>query len=331
MGARTTAVFSRLSLSAAALCAACGSDTQQPGSVNACLPTDAPEEVFIDAGAFTLGNDAQYPEERPTREVEVAAFWIDATEVTNAEFAEFVEATGYVTAAERGFDRDAMPGFPDDFYQPGSIVFTPPTSANPVANLSWWKFTPGANWRHPLGPDSSIEGKDNYPVVQVTIEDAKAYAAWAGRRIPTEVEWERAAKFGTPAPASAQTPPDANHWQGLFPYKDTGDDGYQGAAPVGCFPPSKSGLYDIVGNVWELTTSVYYPTHAPGPQAQSAPTGYDPANPGAPVQVIKGGSFLCARNFCQRYRPSARQSQDAMMATSHIGFRTVRDGDEHQS
>lgn len=262
------------------------------------------DPVKIDAATFKMGGDL-YPEEGPIRQVSVGAFDIDRTEVTNGQFAAFVEATGYVTDAEK-----AQPGFDVD----GGAVFMQPTEDFP----SWWRFTEGANWRHPEGPESSIEGKAEYPVVQVSYNDAKAYAAWAGRRLPSEAEWEYAAGAGASTKyiwGDEKTPggkEQANTWQGSFPLENTAADGHTGQAPVGCYPPNRFGLYDMVGNVWEWTDTVFEET-----------SGESEA-----IHVIKGGSFLCADNYCQRYRSAARQPQEVGLPTNHVGFRTVADIDD---
>jgi len=247
--------------------------------------------VLVPAGTFAMG-DTLYPEEGPIREVSVRGFWMDRTEVTNADFAAFVKATGYVTAAER----------PD---QKGAAVFVMPSGSADLSSFtSWWRYVDGANWRQPGGPGTSIEGRENYPVVAVTLEDAQAYAQWKGRRLPTEEEWERAARAGASTPPDHEQPSAANTWQGLVPVVDAAEDGFAGMSPVGCFQPNAYGLFDMVGNVWEMTATIY--------------EGHTPR-----AQVIKGGSFLCAPNYCRRYRPAARQPQEADLGTSHVGFRTV--------
>jgi len=292
-----------------------------------CTGTVAGGEVFMPGGTFEMGTNGAYPEEMPVIEVTVGSFWIDITEVTNAEFAVFVEATGYQTQAEKGLKPEDFPEIAPQFHAPGSMVFTPPDA--PGSPFTWWAFAPGANWRHPSGPESSIEGRDNYPVVHVTHDDAAAYAQWAGRRLPSEAEWEFAVKGGAQKPqagAAAPAPADANVWQGLFPMINTGLDGHKDIAPRGCYAPNGFGLFDMIGNVWELTSSTYFPGHGPLAAANEFPQGFDPSQPGIPVHVIKGGSYLCAENYCRRYRPEARQAMDTFLGASHVGFRTVRDG-----
>ena len=257
--------------------------------------------ITLPAGSFTMGAHPVYREEGPPHIARVSGFEIDATEVTNAEFAKFVEATGYITDAER-----PQPGFE----QSGGVVFRPPTLENP----SWWHFVEGANWRTPEGPENPIsnaKSRPHDPVVQVSFDDARAYAAWADRRLPNETEWEYAANAGgdTKYVWGEERAPDgvemANTWQGTFPIQNTEADGYAKRSPVGCFPANAFGLYDMIGNVWEWTNTV------------AAQTDLEM------VYTIKGGSFLCAPNFCRRYRAAARQAQEAGLPTSHIGFRTV--------
>jgi len=262
---------------------------------------DPPEggPVIIEAAEFQMGDDV-FPEEGPIRTVEVGSFNIDVHEVTNKQFAEFVDATGYVTDAEK--EQPLLNTL-------GGAVFVPPSGAY----RSWWRFVEGANWYQPEGPDSTIAGKEQYPVVQVSYNDAKAYAQWKGRRLPTEAEWEYAAGVGALSAyvwGDEKTPDgeeQANTWQGTFPVRDLGKDGHTGTAPVGCFKPNAFGLYDMIGNVWEWTDTLF----AEGE--------------GEPAFVIKGGSFLCADNFCQRFRSGARQPQEIGLPTNHIGFRTAGD------
>ena len=293
-------------------------------------------QVWIEGGTFTMGSSDFYPDEGPVHEVTVDGFWIDAHEITNAQFAKFVEQTGYVTVAERVPDAELLKGAPPEMLQPGSVTFTPPLKKGGYI-ASWWSYTPGANWKHPSGPESSIEGKDNYPVVQIAYEDAKAYADWAGRKLPTEAQYEFAArnklnkaKYGW---AGDDLTPDGQHlantWQGFFPVNNSEDDGYRGIAPVACYQPNDYGAYDLIGNVWEWTTNWYASKHNPNdnknPQGPDHYVATDPSKEKFPERVIKGGSYLCAPNYCARYRPPARHAQDMGLGAEHIGFRTVAD------
>lgn len=273
-----------------------------------------PGMVWVEAGAFTMGADFAYREEGPAHAAQVDGFWMDQSEVTNAQFAEFVRATGYVTLAERGID-DGAGGT-----VVGSAVFQPPAPDVPDPYAGWWRFREGASWRQPDGPGSDLAGLDQHPVVHVAYEDALAYARWKGHSLPTEAQFEYAAQTSVPRDAPGDLR--SNTWQGNFPFDDEALDGYSGTAPVGCYGANALGLYDLIGNVWEWTASPYYSSH--DFSARSAwPEGYDPAQPGEAVAVIKGGSWLCAPNYCMRYRPEARQGQSKGLGTSHIGFRTV--------
>jgi formylglycine-generating enzyme required for sulfatase activity len=309
-----------------------------------------PAMAWIPGGEFTMGTDdpQAHPAERPAHRVKVGGFWIDATEVTNAEFGRFVEATHYVTTAERPVDWEVMksqvppgtPKPPDDQLVPGSLVFTPPDRPVPLDDITnWWKWVPGANWRHPEGPSSSIEVKDDHPVVHVSWDDATAYAKWAGKRLPTEAEWELAARGGLESKTYAwgnEFRPGgktlANTWQGHFPESNTDADGFPRTSPVKSFPPNGFGLYDMIGNVWEWCADWYRPdayalaSHSgPGPAVN--PTGpeqsYDPEEPFQPKRVTRGGSFLCSENYCSNYRPSARRGTATDSGMSHLGFRCV--------
>lgn len=263
-----------------------------------------------------MGSENHYPEERPEQQVSVGQFLISRSEVTNAEFAAFVAATGYITTAEKPVPPDLYPDLPDAFRVPGGMVFVMPKDlpARPDPSM-WWIFTPGASWRHPSGPNSTISGHESEPVTQVSLQDAEAFAKWRGHQLPTEAEWEWAARGGGDVP-SIDFEPEANIWEGVFPLFDAAIDGYNGIAPVGCYSPNGYGLYDMIGNVWEWTSDPYHPGHSP----ELIKTN----DPNLPHQnVIKGGSWLCSKIFCGRYRPSARQPEDHDLGTSHIGFRTV--------
>ena len=279
---------------------------------------DHPGMVFVPAGHFMMGGDYAYPEEGPSVAADVGGFWMDQTEVTNAQFAEFVAATGYVTLAERGISN---PLDPAAAAIAGSAVFVPPYSdGQPDPFRSWWQFQPDASWQHPDGPGSSIAGLEQHPVVHVAYEDAVAYAAWKGHSLPTEEQFEYAAQGTSRETADGQQI--ANTWQGVFPFEHTSTDGYTGTSPVGCYPANALGLYDLIGNVWEWTSSPYYISHDFAAKADF-PEGFDPSQPTDAVAVIKGGSYLCAPNYCMRYRPEARQGQSKGLGTDHIGFRTV--------
>lgn len=294
-----------------------------------------PEMVFIPGGTFNMGAGAQYQEELPVVSQTVSDFYISKYEVTNAEFAEFVDATNYKTIAERKPNPADYPNIPEHQLVPGSAVFVQLDEAVQATSfLNWWQFREGAYWRAPLGPGSSIEGKEHFPVIHIAYEDALAYAEWKGHRLPTEAEFEYAIRGGLKdkkyAMGDSLTINDqhqANTWQGFFPFSDSAEDGFSGLAPVGCFESNHYGLHDTIGNVWEWTQSTYYPRHFSEQNRPSnlPPKGYDPKQPSVPVGVVKGGSYLCAPDFCARYRPAARHAQDTGMGTSHIGFRTVKE------
>lgn len=278
----------------------------------------AADEIALPGGTFVMGAQPERDEEGPARETRVGAFSIDRTEVTNAQFAAFVDATGYVTLAERAPDPALYPGIPPDQLKPAALVFAGADQLGSGDSSGWWRIVEGASWKHPEGPESNLKGREHHPVVQVGYDDALAYAKWRGRDLPTEAEWEYAARasidsarfeWGDDKPG--QDKPRANTWQGLFPAADTGEDGYKArTAPVGCYPPNAFGLHDMTGNVWEWTSDWF----------ADGRTGRDPHR----QHLIKGGSFLCADNFCLRYRPSARQGGPPDTGSSHIGFRTVR-------
>jgi formylglycine-generating enzyme required for sulfatase activity len=305
-----------------------------------------PRMVWIPGGEFTMGSDAEsaWPEERPAHRARVDGFWLDRAEVTNAQFRAFVEATHYVTTAEKppvleDIMSQVPPGTPPPAPEklvPGSMVFTPPAGRVDLRDFSqWWTWTPGADWRHPEGPVSSIEGRDDHPVVQVSWDDAVAYARWAGERLPTEAEWEFAARGGLDAKPYTwgDGPPAddrilANIWQGEFPHTNTAADGYGGTAPVGSFPPNGYGLYDMAGNVWEwcadwFDRDLYRRRAGAGPIVNPAgpERSSDPSRPFERLRVHRGGSFLCNDSYCSRYRPSARHGNSPDTGMSHLGFR----------
>lgn len=315
--------------------------------------------VWIPGGEFEMGSrdPLAREDERPTHRVRVRSIWMDATEVTNAQFDAFVQATGYVTVAERPDDweelqRHLPPGTPkppEDVFLPGSLAFTPPD--HPVAlhdATRWWSWMPGANWRHPEGPGSGIVGREDHPVVHVAYEDAIAYCDWAGKRLPTEAEWERAARGGLLSKVNVWgdepvDPTRCNIWTGQFPHANTAVDGFAGTAPVRSFPPNAFGLYDMAGNVWEWCSDLYHPMtyrdravlidsggsiEDPKGPARS----FDPRNPYEPeIRVIRGGSFLCSDSYCASYRPSARMATSSDTSLSHTGFRCVLDPESASS
>ena len=279
---------------------------------------DHPGMVYVTGGDFTLGAEYAYPEEGPRHAARVKGFWMDETEVTNTQFAGFVAATGYRTLAERGISN---PDHPEQTAIAGSAIFKPPLKeGQPDPFQSWWQFQPGANWQHPEGPDSNIRDRAQHPAVHIAFEDAEAYALWKGRTLPTEEQFEFAAQTSSREDKNGKQI--ANTWQGLFPFEQESIDGYPGTAPVGCYPANALGIYDLIGNVWEWTASPYYQAHDFADKAKY-PEGFDPNQPTDAVAVIKGGSYLCAANYCIRYRPEARQGQSKGLGTAHIGFRTV--------
>lgn len=308
----------RAAISLALILAGCGTRAPRLAEPTRACPGPAPAgEVALKGGRFTLGANPEHNDEGPPRQATVGPFSIDRTEVTNAQFAQFVKATGYVTLAERAPDPKLYPGVPASRLKPSSLVFVGARALGSGDPSLWWRVVEGANWKHPEGPGSDLKGRERHPVVQVAWDDALAYARWKGRDLPTEAEWEFAARagldgaryeWGDDRPKTGQ--PRANSWQGVFPAVDTGDDGYRArTAPVGCYPASAYGLHDMTGNVWEWTKDWY-----------------ETPNPVGRAHLIKGGSFLCADNFCYRYRPAARQPGPPDTGTSHVGFRTVKRG-----
>ncbi len=308
--------------------------------------------VWIPGGEFDMGSTDPLarPDEGPVHRVRVSGFWMDATEVTNRQFAEFVKATGYLTIAQRPVDWEELkkqvpPGTPkpaEAMLQPGSLVFTPPDRPVDLSDASqWWRWVTGANWRHPQGPASTIDAKDDHPVVQICYDDAVAYCTWAGKALPTEAQWEFAARGGLSHTVNVwgDQPVDAkrcNIWQGSFPDKNTLEDGFAGSAPVKSFPPNAYGLYDMAGNVWEWCSDLYRPdTYARQVLAAGGPNvvidnpagperSLDPRNPHSPTSRIhRGGSFLCNDSYCASYRPSARMACPPDTGLMHLGFRAI--------
>ena len=285
--------------------------------------------IWVPGGSFLMGSNSFYPEERPVRPASVSGFWIDPHPVTNAEFGQFVHATGYITLSERQPESAAYPDADPELLVPGSLVFRKPSGPVDLRDYrAWWEYAPGADWRHPQGPDSTLGGRDDHPVVHVAYEDACAYAEWADKALPTEAEWEFAARGGLEGATYAwgdEVAPGgramANTWQGRFPWENLNIDGYEGTSPVGAFPANGYGLYDMTGNVWEWTTSFFTPRGTKNEKKSCC----SPNEPGGHIarRVVKGGSHLCAPNYCLRYRPSARQGEAVDTSACHIGFRCV--------
>ncbi|RIK39063.1 MAG: gliding motility-associated lipoprotein GldK [Chloroflexi bacterium] len=297
--------------------------------------------LWIPGGTFLMGSNDYYPEEAPVHSVRVDGFWMDQTPVTNAQFRRFVEETGYVTVAERVPNAADYPGAKPELLVPASSVFKKPRHSVDMNNhYNWWHLIPGADWRHPQGPHSSLQGRDKHPVVHVAWEDVQAYAHWAGKELPTEAEWEFAARGGLDGAEYAwgnEFMPNGKHmantWQGDFPYRNLLSDGFEGTSPVDVFPANGYGLYDMVGNVWEYTSDWYqdHPAVAHvcctphNPRGGDREKSYDPQQPSVriPRVVLKGGSHLCAPNYCRRYRPAARMPHAIDTSTSHVGFRCI--------
>ncbi|GGC44706.1 hypothetical protein GCM10011386_41270 [Parapedobacter defluvii] len=299
------------------------------------LGSDDAPMVYVKGGTFRMGT-SEFEDASPVHEVTVDGFWMDEHEVTNAQFARFVSATGYQTVAERPLDPKDFPNVPLDALQPGSAVFTPPDHAVGLENhLQWWKYVMGASWRQPEGPGSSIKGRENEPVVHIAYEDAAAFAKWAGKRLPTEAEWEFAARAGKPTSKyywGNELKPDgkwsANVYQGSFPVKDVAEDGYKGIAPVKSYPANAFGLYDMDGNVWEWCSDYYRPDYyksSPAKNPKGPNDSYDPMEPGAVKRVQRGGSFLCNEQYCERYIAGSRGKGEISSGSNNLGFRCVSD------
>ena len=297
--------------------------------------------AWIPGGTYLMGSDRHYPEEAPAHFVTVNGFWMDRTTVTNADFRRFVDATGHITLAERPVNPADYPGAPPEMLEPSAVVFQKSSGPVDLRNPhNWWTYVRGANWRHPRGPGSTLQGLWKHPVVHVAYADVEAYAKWAGKALPTEAEWEFAARGGLECAEYAwgeELAPGGkamcNHWQGEFPWQNLLEDGYEWTAPVGSFPPNGYGLYEMAGNVWEWTTD-WFQDHAkiqhacctlenPGGGDEATSIDERARGPRVPRKVMKGGSYLCAPNYCRRYRPAARMAQPVDTAICHLGFRCI--------
>jgi formylglycine-generating enzyme required for sulfatase activity len=309
---------------------------EHAGAPNTGLPSAPKDMRWVGGGTFSMGSEDFYPEERPVHELSVDGFWIDEHQVTVGEFRRFVRSTGYTTLAERPLDAARYPDTDPELLVPGALVFrktSGPVDLDDYRN--WWEYVPGATWKHPEGPGSTLHGRERHPVTQVAFEDAEAYATWAGKGLPTEAEWEFAARGGLEGKAfvwgdefAPKNKMMANTWQGEFPWQNLVLDRYEGTSPVGSFPPNGYGLFDMAGNVWEWTVDVYSRHEVKGESSCCAPPGPMGSSPTdgeglIPRRVTKGGSHLCAPNYCLRYRPAARQGQEVDTSTGHIGFRCV--------
>ena len=305
------------------------------------VTSDTAGMVQIPGGTFLMGSDHHYPEEAPAHKVSVQGFWMDTHTVTNREFGQFVKETGYVTWAERPANPDDYPGALPELLAPSSVVFSKAMQPVDLRNhYNWWVYVRGADWRHPRGPASSIKGLADHPVVHVAYVDAEAYAKWAGKELPTEAEWEFAARGGLEGAEyvwGSELMPGGRHmtnnWQGEFPWQNLLQDGYEWTAPVGSFPANGYGLFDMAGNVWQWTTD-WFQDHSKidspcctmeNPRGAKREESFDPRQPNIkiPRKVMKGGSFLCAPNYCRRYRPAARMPQPLDTSTCHLGFRCI--------
>lgn len=301
------------------------------------IEVDSSEMVLVNGGTFNMGT-SKFSDSKPIHKVEVSSFYIDRHEVTNEQFGAFVEATGYITIAEKPLNPADFPDADPELLKAGGTVFTAPAQVRDLHNaMQWWSYVPGANWRHPEGPESNIKGKERHPVVQIAYEDAVAYATWAGKRLPTEAEWEYAARAGDSNDniyywGNELTPNNrymANIFQGKFPVRNTLQDGYATTAPVGQYSSNAFGIFDLEGNVWEWCSDFYQSKYLVGDAVEKNPQGpiesYDPKEPHAVKRVLRGGSFLCSDQYCERYKAGARGKGEVSSPTNNIGFRCVKD------